>query len=259
MQTLKQCRASVRWSTGLNAPRTLRRCLNTPRPADAASRPNTSKRVSALARLQASLPPRLRPYLSPLLSAPVSHITSFLILHEITALIPLGGLFGLFHYSNAVWLERWRKKVEESENFQEGVRKWGRYARRKGWISDDDEGTTEGIALAESTTDVIGGGGHVEDDKRTRSIDARIEELEDKSSLHAAEAGLEVGHGQSRTIVADTRAGRGARLVVELATAYAITKVLLPFRIAASVWATPWFARIAVQPISNLARRLAKR
>lgn len=32
------------------------------------------------------------------------------------------------------------------------------------------------------------------------------------------------------------------KIVVEVGLAYAITKVLLPARILASVWATPWFA-----------------
>jgi len=37
-----------------------------------------------------------------------------------------------------------------------------------------------------------------------------------------------------------------SRILVEVATAYAITKVFLPARIVASVWATPWFARVVV-------------
>lgn len=38
----------------------------------------------------------------------------------------------------------------------------------------------------------------------------------------------------------------GMRILVEVATAYAVTKVLLPVRIVFSVWATPWFARVVV-------------
>jgi len=40
------------------------------------------------------------------------------------------------------------------------------------------------------------------------------------------------------------------------ATAYAITKALLPFRLILSVWATPWFARISVIPFTNVVRRI---
>lgn len=35
----------------------------------------------------------------------------------------------------------------------------------------------------------------------------------------------------------------GKRIVLEIATAYVVTKILLPVRIAVCVWATPWFAR----------------
>lgn len=41
----------------------------------------------------------------------------------------------------------------------------------------------------------------------------------------------------------------GVRLVVEFATAYAITKALLVPRIMFSVWATPGFARWTVVPV----------
>ena len=45
------------------------------------------------------------------------------------------------------------------------------------------------------------------------------------------------------------RGESGVRVVVELATAYAIVKVLLPVRLVLSVWATPWFARWTVLPV----------
>lgn len=44
----------------------------------------------------------------------------------------------------------------------------------------------------------------------------------------------------------------GMRVVVELATAYAITKALLPVRLVVSVWGTPWFARWTVLPIMGI-------
>lgn len=43
------------------------------------------------------------------------------------------------------------------------------------------------------------------------------------------------------------------------ATAYAITKALLPVRLVFSVWATPWFARVAVAPATNGFGRLFRR
>lgn len=50
------------------------------------------------------------------------------------------------------------------------------------------------------------------------------------------------------------RERKGARLVLEFATAYALTKALLPLRIATSVWATPWFARSVLGPLGKGAR-----
>lgn len=44
---------------------------------------------------------------------------------------------------------------------------------------------------------------------------------------------------------------RGTRVVVEVATAYAVTKALLPVRIMLSLWATPWFARVAIGRVWN--------
>lgn len=44
------------------------------------------------------IPKFLHPYTVGFLNAPVSHITSFVIIHEITAIVPLFGLWGLFYY-----------------------------------------------------------------------------------------------------------------------------------------------------------------
>lgn len=38
---------------------------------------------------------------------------------------------------------------------------------------------------------------------------------------------------------------------MELATSYAIVKALLPIRLVLSVWATPWFARWTVLPVTS--------
>lgn len=42
------------------------------------------------------LPPFLHPYTLRFLNAPVSHVTAFLVLHELTAVVPLFGLWALF-------------------------------------------------------------------------------------------------------------------------------------------------------------------
>jgi hypothetical protein len=40
--------------------------------------------------------------------------------------------------------------------------------------------------------------------------------------------------------------------LIEVATAYAITKVFLPARILLSVWATPWFARVVIGRVGGI-------
>jgi hypothetical protein len=54
----------------------------------------------------------------------------------------------------------------------------------------------------------------------------------------------------------------GRRVVIEFATAYAITKAVLPLRLMFSVWATPWFARIWIggtfKRLTAWGRRLTK-
>jgi hypothetical protein len=101
------------------------------------------------------------------------------------------------------------------------VEKFGRYFRRKGWFGFERDGLGE--------VQVRDGGGV---------------EVQDGSKLQTQDEAREVGSSQ-RT-----------RILVEVATAYAITKVFLPARILLSVWATPWFARVAVVPFSNLFAKL---
>ncbi|PVI04300.1 hypothetical protein DM02DRAFT_586229 [Periconia macrospinosa] len=159
-----------------------------------ASPPTSSQ--SRIQRFNRRMPKFLHKYTNALASAPVSHITSFLILHELTAIIPLFGLAATFHYTH--WLPSW---FAEGDFVLQGVERFGRYFRKKGWIRSED----------------------------------------------AKEAGLEV-EMRKRDKAWNISEG-GVRVVVEFATAYAVTKVLLPLRIVASVWATPWFARKAVVPL----------
>ena len=48
------------------------------------------------------------------------------------------------------------------------------------------------------------------------------------------------------------------KIVVEVATAYAVTKAILPLRLMLSVWATPWFARVAVGRVGKVLAGLGK-
>lgn len=151
--------------------------------------------TSRLTRIESRLPKFLRRYTTPLRNAPVSHITAFLILHELTAVVPLFGLAAAFHYTN--WLPPY---ISEGKWISDYTEKFGKYLRKKKWISDE------------------GGSGRW------------------------------FGRGE-----------KGTRIVVELATAYAITKFLLPLRLVLSVWGTPWFARLTVLPITKRLGALFKR
>ncbi|KAL8781651.1 MAG: hypothetical protein Q9213_005916 [Squamulea squamosa] len=51
----------------------------------------------------------------------------------------------------------------------------------------------------------------------------------------------------------------GSTVVVEFATAWVIVKALIPLRIPLSVWASPWFARVALVPSINLSKKLLGR
>ncbi|TKA38269.1 hypothetical protein B0A54_09209 [Friedmanniomyces endolithicus] len=171
--------------------------LRSPPPRRPCTTGPPSPAPSRIARLEARLPRFLHRFTVPLRNAPVSHITAFLVLHELTAIVPLFGLAALFHYSN--WLPPF---ISEGRWVTEGTERFGRYFRRKGWISE-----AEG-------DEVIGGGGQW------------------------------WGTGEG-----------GVRIVVEFATAYAITKALLPLRLVLSAWATPWFARWTVLPVTGVMKK----
>lgn len=163
---------------------------------------------SRLRQFNDRLPRFLRTYTTPLLGAPVTHVTSFLILHEITAIVPLFGLVAAFHYGN--WMPELASGSGENIAFDEGTARFGRWLRKKGWVDESDVS-----AVAEHEVTASG-----------------------------ATTGKEWA---------------GVRLVLEFATAYAITKALLPVRIAASAWATPWFARVILNPTTKVAKRLIGR
>lgn len=186
-----------------------RRTLSTPSPP-----PSTPKEThSRLRKLNDRLPSFLHAYTTPLLGAPVTHITSFLILHEITAVVPLFGLVAAFHYGDWI-LECGSGGSSGDSAFDEGTRRFGKWLTKKGWVEerDVDVVVAEGAATGGSTQGMIQPG-----DKKER---------------------------------------KGTRLVLEFATAYAITKALLPVRIVASVWATPWFARSILGPLGQGTRSL---
>ena len=107
-----------------------RRLLST-KPDDVAPEVSQKSR-SRIVRLTSRLPSFLKAYTEPLVNAPITHISSFLILHEITAVIPLLGLAATFHYTN--WMPPF---ISEGKWVSDGVEKFGKYFRKKGWLGED--------------------------------------------------------------------------------------------------------------------------
>lgn len=158
----------------------------------------------------------LRTRLLALKNAPLTHITAFLLLHEITAVVPLFGLAAAFHYYH--WLPPF---FAEGEWVLKGVTLFGNYFRRKGWITSSDAESAKSVAE-----------------------EGRAEKVEQKS-----------GRGQSLGKWWNRGEG-GTRLVIEFATAYAVVKALMPLRIIISIWGAPWFARWSIIPMQNLFRKM---
>ncbi|KAH6611378.1 hypothetical protein Trco_001398 [Trichoderma cornu-damae] len=194
--------------------RTRPRAIRIP-PASIRAQSTEAGGISRLDRLTSKLPKRLQKYTNGLRNAPVSHVVSFMILHEITAIVPLFGLFALFHYTNYVPI------FYVTEHFGDyvrgGVRKFEKYFKRKGWFGFGHE---DGGTSAQLTPDTAVQNAQVED---------AVQRWRDGEQKY--------------------------KILVEVALAYAITKALLPIRIIGSVWATPWFASILVRARSSLARK----
>lgn len=188
------------------------RCFCAPK----STKTDPSKTRARLRGLNNRLPLFLQKYLSPLMNAPVTHVTSFLILHEITAVLPLFGLVGIFHFGD--WVPQLGDGEMFNNTFNEGVERFGKWLRKKGWVDGENTDFNE---------DVTG---------KSRENTIRTDERNMTSKPNS-----------------------GVRLVLEFATAYALTKALLPLRIVASVWATPWFASAVLAPFGRSVRRtLAK-
>ena len=98
------------------------------------STPPVSVPNPRIARIHSRLPRFLQSYTSALANAPVSHITSFLLLHELTAVVPLFTLAGFFHYSQ--WMPPF---ISEGKWVADGIQKFGNWFRRRGWLGEVGE------------------------------------------------------------------------------------------------------------------------
>ena len=96
-------------------------------------KPETSQKTrSRIVLITSRLPKFLQGYTTPLINAPLTHISAFLLLHELTAVIPLFGLAATFHYTQ--WMP---PLISEGKWVSDGVEKFGNYFRRKGWLGEE--------------------------------------------------------------------------------------------------------------------------
>ena len=96
-------------------------------------KPETSEKArSRVVRITSRLPKFLQRYTTPLINAPLTHISAFLLLHELTAVVPLFGLAATFHYTQ--WMPPF---ISEGKWVSDGVEKFGNYFRRKGWLGEE--------------------------------------------------------------------------------------------------------------------------
>ncbi|KAK3902924.1 hypothetical protein C8A05DRAFT_43751 [Staphylotrichum tortipilum] len=115
-----------------------------PNPSTSTTAPGTTSTTpqTRLDRLLSRLPPYLQRYAAGVRGAALSHVVAFLALHELTAVVPLAGLFALFHYTEYApvgWVAG-----HFGGYLKEGVGRFERYFRRKGWIGDEEIQGEEG-------------------------------------------------------------------------------------------------------------------
>ncbi|KAL2067545.1 hypothetical protein VTL71DRAFT_1970 [Oculimacula yallundae] len=218
---------------------------------------NTSPRIT---RLLTRLPRFMHPYTRALLTAPVSHITAFLILHEITAFVPLVGLATGFHYMGLG--ERWLRRESIGEggegqrregwfgkSVDEAVDRFGRYFGRKGWFGFEKVEKSSGRSTnAESSVEVASA--------VVMDTPPSISPVPSQTSQpNEPQSQAELQSSTSKRIENKFHPSeRGTRILIEVATAYAITKALMPARILLSVWAAPWFARVVLGQLGRVGR-----
>ncbi|KAL9114706.1 MAG: hypothetical protein Q9227_001384 [Pyrenula ochraceoflavens] len=206
--------------------------------------PSTPPKETRLLRLLNHTPTFLQPWVRPILTAPLSHVTSFLILHELTAVVPLVGLTATFHYTQ--WLPSW---FAEGEFVLKATGRIGKYARKKGWITEGEESQAE--HYVEQGEDV-----EEREQKQRGTARQRVKKLFGRAEEeNGAENEKKKSSMWQKGWRGFARGEDAVRLVVEAGTAYAIVKALLPLRIIMSAWMTPWFARWTVVPLGRWGTR----
>lgn len=236
-----------------------------PKTTTQASADLTAKQAGRLdkviTRTQRWLPKRFHAPLQNFRSAPGSHIVGFLLIHELTAIVPLFGLAAAFHYYDIVpagyVFGPWAPYV------QDGAFKMLRYFRRKNFFGMGEEDAREGEqrfeddlnreAEREGKGQVKGGvwalWGRIRGQNQ-KTDETSVEEVAEEAKSKTRRA---VELAREKVTLRNTEAGY--KIGVQLVAAYAIVKILLIPRIAFSLWVTPSFVRSVAWARRSLFKR----
>ncbi|KAI1429588.1 hypothetical protein F5Y12DRAFT_412871 [Xylaria sp. FL1777] len=226
-------------------------------PTSSQPTPQTHRISRILTSASRFLPKRLRTSLQNLRSAPLSHVGAFLLLHEITAILPIFGLTYAFYALD--WVPTSWVLGPFAAWAEDGLKKYVPYFRRKRWFGlgkEDEQGAAGGEEALESQLreevkreeeregrEGKGGwfrrlSGKREDDASTTSTALSEETAETGETKKVTAVWTKVKHAAT---VDNTE--KGYKIGIQIAAAYTITKFLLVPRIALSLWLTPWLAR----------------
>ncbi|KAH7033490.1 uncharacterized protein B0I36DRAFT_109722 [Microdochium trichocladiopsis] len=247
--------------------------------AKEARRRATAERIanSSLRFMPSFIGRRLRGPLENMIKSPGSHVVSFLIIHEITAILPLFGFMSLFVYMD--WVPTAWVAGPWAAWALEGVRKYAGYFRKKGWFGmGGAEGVEGGRKLEGELEEEVqhqhqhqpaaharqqqeqqeqqkekagwfgfssknkAGGAREGDGKSASAVEAH-EEAKTKDQSTAGKVATTTWHAVKKVVTFDN-IDTGYKTSIQFAAAYAITKMLLPARLALSVWLTPSGARV---------------
>lgn len=234
-------------------------------------RSSNDAKTSRVDRILNRLPPSLQKYTTALRRAPVSHVVAFLVLHEITAVVPLLALFALFHYTTIAPLDyvtdHWAAHVRD------GAAKAERYFSRKGWFgfgpnenrdSENDDAARPLLTGRDAVdnhhdatlSDALAAGVHAGETYDTRKRGPKDEEAVTGGVVVTRTKDTPEAARETRDVLEQWRRDDVKyKVVVEVALAWAITKALLPARILVSVWGTPWFAGVMLRARNALRKR----
>ncbi|KAK3392035.1 hypothetical protein B0T20DRAFT_72192 [Sordaria brevicollis] len=210
------------------------------------SNPNLNPNQARISRLISRLPRFLHPYLSSLRSSPTSFIVAFLILHEITAIVPGLGFFYLFHYAGD-------DDDDDDKNDSGNGQGKGSFGRRleaqiMSWAMQDEDYVRIIMGNMERFERWFRRKGYFgfEKGEQEQKGDLGVVRGEDGVKVAVAEDEKK-GEQDKLDMMKKWQSGVGDekyRVLVDAALAYGVTKALLPLRIIVSVKATPWFAGV---------------